>query len=95
MHHSGVTTAFAPNTPVSYVHSDGREYDVDFNSLQEGKSLIQPTYAAVTARSYHPDIVNILLTDGSTRSISDSAALPVWRALGTRDGVEIVPGAGF
>ena len=95
VHHSGVTTVFTPNTPVIYLHTDGGEYDVDYNSRQEGQSLTQPSYAAVTARSYHPGVINILLADGSARTIGDSIALPVWRALGTRAGGEIIPGNSF
>jgi type II secretory pathway pseudopilin PulG len=84
VHHSGFTTVFTPNTFVPYLHTDGRTYDVDYNSRQEGKSLTQPTYAAVTARSYHAGIVNVALMDGSVRSVSDTIDLPVWRAVGTR-----------
>jgi len=84
VHHSGITTVFAPNTLVPYVHTDGRTYDVDYNSLQEGKSTTQPTYAAITSRSYHPGGVNAALMDGSVRAVSETVDLPVWRALGTR-----------
>ena len=84
VHHSGITTVFTPNTLVPYVHTDGHTYDVDFNSLQEGKSATQPTYAAVTARSYHAGMVNVALMDGSVRPVSETIDLPVWRALGTR-----------
>ncbi len=89
VHHSGITTVFTPNTVVSYVHTDGHTYDVDYNSRQEGQSLTQPTYAAVTARSYHPGVVNVLLMDGSGRTVGNSIELGVWRALGTRAGGEI------
>jgi len=97
VHHSGFTTVFTPNTFVRYVHTDGRSYDVDYNSRQEGKSLTQPTYAAVTARSYHPGIVNVALMDGSVRSVSDTIDLRVWRALGTRQAVpgEPIVSGGF
>jgi prepilin-type N-terminal cleavage/methylation domain-containing protein len=74
---------------------DGRTYDIDYNSQQEGRSATQPTYAAVTARSYHPRSVNALLMDGSARPISDGIALDVWRALGTRQGREHVPEDAF
>lgn len=84
VHHSGFTTVFTPNTVVPYAHTDGQTYDVDFNSRQEGKSDAQPTYAAVTARSYHPGIVNVALMDGSVRSISEGIDSEIWRALGTR-----------
>ena len=94
VHHSGFTTVFTPNTIVSYTHSDGQTYDVDYNSRQEGH-LTQPTYAAVTARSYHPGVVNALVMDGSTHVISNSVARSVWRALGTRAGGEIESNAGL
>jgi len=90
VHHSGITTVFRPNTVVPYTHTDGRTYDIDYNSLQEGKSTTQPTYAAITARSYHPGIVNVGLMDGSVRSVSENISLQVWRALGTRAGGELV-----
>jgi len=92
VHHSGITTVFTPNTNVQYVHSDGRTYDIDFNSIQEGRSTTQPTYAAVTSRSYHPGVVNACLMDGSVRSISETVDPGIWRALGTRQGGEVVNG---
>ena len=79
----------AGNTYVEYVHSDGKSYDVDHNSLQEGKSTTQPTYA-VTSRSYHLGVVNTCLMDGSVRSIGETIDLTVWRALGTRGAGEVV-----
>ena len=92
VHHSGITTVFAPNTFVAYVHSDGRTYDIDYNSQQEGRSAIQRTYAAVTARSYHPQVVNVLLMDGSAKGLSEAIDLQTWRALGTRAGAEVICG---
>lgn len=90
VHHSGFTTVFTPNTAVEYLHADGRVYDVDYNSQQEGRSATQRTYAAVTARSHHPGIVNTLLVDGSVRSAAETISRRVWRALGTRGGGEAV-----
>ena len=89
VHHSGVTTVFTPNTFVPYEH-DGQTYDIDFNSVQEGKQAAQVTYAAITARSYHAGVVNVGLADGSTHSISDSIELETWRALGTIAGGEVL-----
>ena len=94
VHHSGVTTVFTPNTFVSY-ESDGQLYDIDFNSVQEGKKSDQPTYAAVTSRSYHTGIANVGFIDGSTRSISDSIDLITWRAIGTIGGGEVVDSSAF
>ncbi|QDU63940.1 Type II secretion system protein G precursor [Planctomycetes bacterium Pan216] len=95
VHHSGITTVFTPNTVVNYTHSDSRDYDIDYNSRQEGTSSTEPTYAAVTSRSYHPGMVNALFMDGSCRTISNSVDLEIWRAIGTRSGNEIVEKNGF
>ncbi len=46
--------------------------------------------AAISARSQHPGGVNSLLMDGSVRFIKSSVALPVWRALATRAGGEVI-----
>jgi prepilin-type N-terminal cleavage/methylation domain-containing protein len=44
----------------------------------------------ITARSYHPACVNVLMTDGSVRSVSSSVDLNIWRAVGTRAGQESI-----
>lgn len=88
VHHAGFTTVFTPNTLVPYEY-DGRVYDVDFNSWQEGRSDSRISYAAVTARSYHPGIVNTLLMDGSVRVTPDTIDLRSYRAMGTLSGGEI------
>lgn len=88
VHQSGFTTTFTPNTYVPYTYN-GRTYDTDFNSRYEGTSLTQTTYAAITSRSYHVGIVNVLLADGSGRSVSQNIALSIWRALGTPNGGEV------
>ena len=88
VHHTGFTTVFRPNTRVRYVW-EGREYDVDYNSQQEGRDPIRPTFAAVTARSYHAAGVNIARMDGSIDFLSDSVSLEIWRALGTASGGEV------
>jgi prepilin-type N-terminal cleavage/methylation domain-containing protein len=95
VHHSGITTAFPPNTVVPYTHTDGRTYDVDFNSRQEGTSATQTTYAAVTARSYHPGGVNIAVMDGSVHFVPETISPAVWRAAGTRAGQEPMPSASY
>ncbi|RMF42271.1 MAG: DUF1559 domain-containing protein [Planctomycetota bacterium] len=89
IHQTGFTTTFTPNTRVLFKQS-GNVYDVDFNSSREGKSVTLPTYAAVTSRSYHTGGVQIGLADGSVRFLSESIDLRVWRALGTREGGEVV-----
>ena len=87
VHHTGFTVTFTPNTFVPFVRG-GQTYDVDFTSRQEGKSGTQPTYAAVTSRSYHEGLVNVLMMDGSVRSASETIDRDLWRALGTRFGNE-------
>jgi prepilin-type N-terminal cleavage/methylation domain-containing protein len=95
VHHSGITTVFAPNTQVAYNYN-GRLYDIDYNSVQEGKSATQPTYAAITARSYHAGgLVNVTMLDGTTKSVRDDIDPVLWKAAGTIAGREAVAGASF
>ena len=54
-----------------------------------------PTYAALTARSYHPGGVNALMADGSVRFVKSSTAGAVWRALGSVGGGEAVSADSF
>ncbi|HCS53890.1 MAG TPA: prepilin-type cleavage/methylation domain-containing protein, partial [Planctomycetaceae bacterium] len=49
-----------------------------------------PTYAVITARSYHQGTVNAVLLDGSVRSISENIDLSIWRGIGTRAGGEVL-----
>jgi prepilin-type N-terminal cleavage/methylation domain-containing protein/prepilin-type processing-associated H-X9-DG protein len=44
----------------------------------------------VAARSDHPGGVNALLADGSVRFAKNSISLPVWRALSTPNGGEVI-----
>lgn len=88
VHHSGFTTVFTPNTVVPFT-SGGLNFDIDYSSRQEGNSATQRTYAAITSRSHHSGLVNVLLMDGSVRSVINSITLRTWRALGTRSGGEV------
>ncbi len=88
-HQTGFTTTFTPNTKCPYVVGD-KTYDIDFNSMREGRSTIVPTYAVSTSRSYHPGLIQVFVMDGSTRGISNSIDLLTWRGLGTRAGGEVV-----
>lgn len=47
---------------------------------------------AFTASSRHPGAVNVLLLDGSVRSIKNSVSVPVWWALGTMANGEVLSG---
>jgi prepilin-type N-terminal cleavage/methylation domain-containing protein len=87
-HQTGFTTTFTPNTHVP--HSDnGKLYDIDFNSMREGRSATLPTYAVITTRSYHVGGVQVLLMDGSVHFVGNSIDQAIWRALGSRAGGEV------
>jgi prepilin-type N-terminal cleavage/methylation domain-containing protein/prepilin-type processing-associated H-X9-DG protein len=69
-------------------HSTTRYYHV---SPPNGRSCMYPPgRIATTAGSYHPGGVMIALCDGSVRFVSETIDLPTWRALGSRDGKEVV-----
>jgi type II secretory pathway pseudopilin PulG len=88
---TGLTTVFTPNTTIPYSSPVGLTVDnVNFLSSHENAAPNLPTYAAMTARSYHTGVVNVFLMDGSVRSVNNGISLGVWRALGTRAGGEVV-----
>lgn len=68
----------------------GVSYDIDFTSFREARDMTRRTYAAVTSRSYHTNLVNALNMDGSVRSINNSISLGTWRAMGTPAGGEVI-----
>lgn len=83
--HIGFTTAWTPNkrTP----GGPGMAFpDVDVMTMRE--RLGGPTFAAITARSYHPQGVQTARCDGSVGFISSSVDGFVWRALGSMNGGE-------
>ena len=96
VHHTGFTTTLTPNTMVPYTHN-GDVLDVDYNSWQEGKDGTNgnPTYAAITSRSFHPGLILAAMMDGSVQNISNDIELSVWRALGTRHGREVISPSDF
>lgn len=89
VHQTGFTTTFPPNTKCHYV-LDNKAYDIDFNSMREGRSSTVPTYAVVTSRSHHVGLVQVLMMDSSVRSISNSVDQANWRALGSIAGGEVI-----
>jgi prepilin-type N-terminal cleavage/methylation domain-containing protein/prepilin-type processing-associated H-X9-DG protein len=88
--HIGVTFVLTPNTPV-LVNVNGIDYDIDELTSRDGSSATRISFDAVTSRSYHSGVVNVLLMDGSARSVSNSVTLDVWRSLATRAGGEAIP----
>jgi prepilin-type N-terminal cleavage/methylation domain-containing protein/prepilin-type processing-associated H-X9-DG protein len=89
VHQTGLTTAWTPNrrTP-GYAANPQRDLDLVGQREKKGG----PTYAAITARSYHPGGVNALMADGSVRFVKEGISGPTWRALGTIAGGEVVSG---
>jgi len=92
VHQTGLTTAWPPNrrTP-GYTASP--QQDIDITGQREKKG--GPTYAAITARSYHPGGVNALFGDGSVRFVKESINGDAWRALGTIASGEVVSGDSY
>jgi len=86
-HQSGVTTAWTPNRRIPGFPT-APQPDLDLVGQREKSG--GPTFAAITARSYHPGGVNVLLGDGSVRFLKDTIDGSVWRALGTIRGGEVV-----
>jgi prepilin-type processing-associated H-X9-DG protein len=52
--------------------------------------MYPPGRIATTANSAHTNGVNVSLCDGSVRFVSNAVQLATWRALGSRDGGEVV-----
>ena len=92
-HQTGFTTTFPPNFEVIPSHTSGIE--IDWTNKREGKSDTLLTFAAVTSRSYHSQIVNTVFMDGSTHSITNQVELEVWRGLSTRFGGEPITGSSY
>jgi prepilin-type N-terminal cleavage/methylation domain-containing protein/prepilin-type processing-associated H-X9-DG protein len=85
---TGMTTAWPPNKAILGNMGEG-DLDLQGTPLFIG-GVAGPTFAAITARSYHPGGVNTLLADGSVRFIKSSIAGPIWRALGSISGGEVI-----
>ena len=94
--------AASPSFPTvatgGYAWYEGSRINAYYTHAQEPNGPIpdaiglisRPAVGVVTARSNHPGGVNALMGDGSIRFVSESISRTVWRALGTRDGREIV-----
>jgi len=86
VHQAGFTTTFPPNTEMLYTTYK----TTDFTSRRENGNAVGPTYAAVTARSFHTGGVNAAMMDGSVRFFRDGIPQDTWRGLGTRAGGEVL-----
>ena len=45
---------------------------------------------ALTASSRHPGVVNMAMCDGSVRAVKSTIGLPIWWAVGSRNGGEVI-----
>ena len=87
--HTGVTFTLTPNTR-TLLNVSGSDYDIDQLTSREGSSATRVSYDVVTSRSYHTGWVNVLLMDGSVRSVSNSITQQAWRSAATRAGGEVI-----
>ena len=84
---TGFTAFFTPNTVFNI---DGRLQPADFvNNSESGDVANNPCMAAVTARSFHPGIVNVAFMDGSISKVTETVDLTVYRTIATRFGGEV------
>jgi prepilin-type N-terminal cleavage/methylation domain-containing protein/prepilin-type processing-associated H-X9-DG protein len=88
--YDGFTTALPPNSKV-LVGTPQVDIDYDTNDENNGG----PTFAAITARSYHPGGVNSLFGDGSVHFVKSNVNGDTWRALGSIAGGEVVSADSF
>jgi prepilin-type N-terminal cleavage/methylation domain-containing protein/prepilin-type processing-associated H-X9-DG protein len=85
VYYSGITTAVPPNTKVVPA---GFTQPFDWVSIDENNG--GPTYASLSASSYHPGGVNTLMADGSVRFVKNTISGVTWRGLGTIAGGEVI-----
>lgn len=94
VHETGFTAAFTPNAKTLINGSGAPSGGIvgDYISCREGRAACAglPVYAAVTARSFHVGLVNVLLMDGSVRGVSDNINLATWRNLSDRNDGNVV-----
>jgi len=89
--------AFPFSTRAGYTWLISRRESTTYCHAQEPNGPIPDAIPGVpvawgiaTARSWHHGGVNALMADGSARFVSDRVSRGVWRALGTRNGGELV-----
>ena len=83
-HATGFTTAWPPNSVT--LGTPDLSMDMDLQGANEEQG--GPTFGAISARSYHPQGVNVMMVDGSVRFVNNGVNGIIWRALGTVSGGE-------
>jgi len=76
-YYGGLTFGLAPNADSP-------------NIVTQDENDGSPTFAVLTAGSYHPGGVNTLFADGSVKFMKNTISVSTWRALGTPNGGEVV-----
>ena len=92
---SGFMTYLTPNSTLPDVQQAKGYcvYPMQNNPPCIAKTATQPaTYAS---RSRHPGGVDVAMGDGSVKFVKNSISLPIWRALSTSQGNEIVSSDAF
>ena len=92
VYHAGFTAGWTPNM-ITLGGSAGSQVDCDIDTWEEneiGTAGWTPTFAAFTARSYHPGGVNVLYVDGHVSFVSNSIDWHAWHAMATIAGGETV-----
>jgi prepilin-type N-terminal cleavage/methylation domain-containing protein len=89
---SWFSTIYPPNTSVPDAQNYQGQSIPQAPQTNSGTSNSATNSAFLAARSYHSQLVNGLLADGSVRSISNNVNAGVYQALGSRAGGE-VPGS--
>jgi prepilin-type N-terminal cleavage/methylation domain-containing protein/prepilin-type processing-associated H-X9-DG protein len=81
-------------TLYNHIYSPNAAF-MDCCNLCDGIPNTDGEEAIITARSYHPGGVNVLMGDGQVRFVSDGVAETVWRAIGTRSSGETIDNNAF
>jgi len=83
---AGFTWLFSKRMYTTYCHAQEPN-----GSIPDASSMsFTHAMGVTTARSWHRGGVNVLMGDGSTRFVSEHVQRNVWRALGSRNGGELV-----
>jgi prepilin-type N-terminal cleavage/methylation domain-containing protein len=89
----GAAWAVGTMTCIEYNHvapPNARSCAGMMDDMMGGSSMMVDMAVQIPPSSLHPGVVNLMMGDGSVRSVKDSIALQVWRGLGTRNGGEVL-----
>ncbi len=98
----------ACNNPTTTYNHTGLQYQSGFFITALYTHTVPPNYTGrdcmrfmffdqghLASRSYHPGGVNVAMSDGSVRFIREGIQFPVWQALSTRRGGEVIDTSGY